>query len=778
MSAPPSFVPAGAPGQETPTSFQPESPDAAGARALETKYGGGKQELATGLLGALDTASFGGASQIAVAEAGQPIGPAPGDPLYGFFKDIGLAGNNRRVATPEQVAKEIEASDRANPKSKLAGSVAGLLLGGAGSAVGKAGTAAAEGIGAALPQASSLLGRAGVGLARGVASGATEGGLLTVGNLIKEEALGDPNFTAQAAAEELGLGVFGGSLLGGGMGALGGLTKGIGGSNLGQKLAEWLPDFEGERVIKAAGATQQDIARAENVVGKDELRALAREGGEKGLVEKFDTPASVFEKSKAFKDEAGQRIAQLTREADMAGVAPRPMAELAADARKEILAPLEKNPLEKGTASQFRGMLDDYEKLYGQEGETLGAQGLHGIRKNIDDKLFGLKGLADPNATAMKVTLRKFRGIVSEELQNALTSRSAETGAAWKTANRDFQIGATLQRFAEKGIQRATGNNMLSLTEQLGGMAGFMAHGIPGGALAGLASAAVRRHSASLLASGARGLREYLEAGAPGNIPETVAALSHLESANKAVAARIDGLAAKLFDSAPRAAPITSALAAGSAHERMAQFQSLAQNPEALHELLVANAADLNEHAPNTAQAMQVQRAQQVAFLASKAPPQPKAGPLGPALKPNKEQQWKFARYYDAVNEPTSILKRAAAGTLTPMDVEAVRETAPQLYQSMVTAALAKATAHKGQLPYRSRQALALLTGQDMDGTMKPESIQANQLAYQMPSQKGPMDQTGPGATGKSTQGGLSKLKTASRSMLPGQGAEARRGEM
>lgn len=265
------------------------------------------------------------------------------------------------------------------------------------------------------------------------------------------------------------------------------------------------------------------------------------------------------------------------------------------------------------------------------------------------------------------------------------------------------------------------------------------------------------------------------------SVPRGVAALTALEKIGGHVAKQIDSGVKALVSGVRAGAPLATAAASRlghSAEESIARIQQLANNPAMAQEHLVGLTADIHEHAPNSAMAMQATSARAISFLASKVPPSAKLGPLGAKVKPSSQQQWAFDRYYNAVDKPTSILQHAANGTLTSMDVEAVRTVFPALFQSMQTAAMTKVIDKKGDVPYRSRLMLSMLFGADMDGTMKPESIQANQLAYQMPSQKGPMDQTGPGATGKSTQGGLSKLKTASRSMLPGQGAEARRGEM
>lgn len=745
MAPPASFVPDAAAAAGAPASFEPETPE----DALQREHGDLASQVQTVGESLGDTATFG---------------------LFGHALNA-LGGN------PEARAARAEA----NPVAHGLGVAGGLLLpGGAAKVIGRAGGLAAGVAEGLLPEATSLLGKVARGGAKSLASGAVEGGLFSAGNVVSEAAL-DPNLTAESAAEEIGLGALLGGGIGGGLGALGGLAKGLSTGKLGQKVAEWLPEFEAERTIKAAGGIQSDMSKAEQAMGKEELHAIAREAGEKGLVERFDSPKAVLEKSNALREEAGSRIGNLTREADAAGIAPRPMAELVSDARKSILSKLETNPLEKGTARMFKGMLKDYETQFG---EKLGVQDLHTIRKNLDDKIFGLRGSLDLNATPLKETLRKFRGMVSDDLQAAMDSQGKEVGQAWKAANRDVRVASTMARFAEKGTQRTAGNNPFGLLSVMSGLTGFATHGLGGGALMGLGAEAAKRYSSSLLAPAARGFRQALEAGALG-APETVAAISHLASAEGAVAARIDSMVGKVLDMPGRAArKATGATGATVAHlatakARIEQIQRLAGNPEAMQQALVAHASDLHEHAPETAQALQIHRARQVSAIAAKIPQMPPPTPLGPKMEPTKEQAWKFNRYYDAVERPTSILKHAAEGTLTPLDVEAVRDTSPTLHQKMVSAALEKVAARKEPLPYRAKLSLSMLAGGDLDGTLSRQAIEANQLAYALPSSRSGDDMAAPRQPGavRPSQTGLGKLKVSNRASLPGQSRDARMGE-
>lgn len=750
-----------APATTGPRLLSPEEADALGLNdeaKLQAQYGTPVQQAVAGLEGAGQGLTFGLSTQLETQ-----LGVDP---------------------------KDIAGRQKANPKTHIAGTVAGIAapaiatLGAstpesavaaaaeasAPALASRVGGGVARAVESALPEATSGLGRVGVKAATTAAQGMTEGAMFGAGQVVHEQALGDPNLTAQSALEEIGLSALLGGGLGGAGGVLGGLVKESASLGLGAKLAEWLPEFEGQRNLKAAGAIQSDISSAAKRVSREELNKIGREAGEMGLVDKWSTPARSLEKAEAQMESAGQKMGDVLEGADAVG-RPRPFASLLNRVRREVLAPLQKNPLEAGTAAQLEGMLEGYANLFRSPEaapgvpalwKPVGFRDLHAIRKQISDKLYGLRGTQDPGATAIKEALHDFRTIVSDEINKGLES-SGLGSAEWRAANREYQVAATIQKFAEKGVNRSVGNNLVSPTELLSGLAGIASGSLPMGLILGLGTAAVRRFGSGVLGAGARALRQA----------EVVGAVGQLAEANQAVAQKVSRLAASVVGggravAAPR-------IARNLVPERIQQVQQFAQDPLHATDALAKQTDSLQEHAPQTAQALQVAAARGVAFLASKVPTQ-KMTPLGKPREPSQQEAWQFSRYYDAVNKPTSILKHAAAGTLTPMDVEAVKAVHPELFAHMQAAALEKVMAHKGQpLPYRARLMLSMLLGQDLDGTMSRESLQANQAIYGMPSQKSGEDAAGAGGGSvRPSQTGLGKLNTANRAMTPGQALSMR----
>lgn len=743
------------------------------------------------------------------------------------------------------------------------------------SLIAHAGEGAAELAEHYLPEATTALGRVGTATLKGAASAGTEGALYGAGHVVHEAALGDPNLTAQSALEEVGLSAMLGGAVGAGGGILSGLTREAAAGPIGRKIEEWANNFEGNQMIKTAAGPGKGQAALKGLYKKMSPEAasqLGKEGGEMGLVGAFDTPASVFEKTGEAMESAGKKIGDALDTADASGVAkPRPISEVLSRFRNETVDPLSGNPLEASTASKLNGLIKSYGEEYGGSVRTLSEDGrwtgnvekdlsfrdLHAIRKDLSDKIFGLRGTMDPESNALKSALHDFRSIVSDEIDEGL-SKADIPGASlkdWKAANREYQVAATLNQISEKGMAGA-GLSGVPLSAILTGTAGLI-HGGPLGAAALTAGTMLaKRYGPQALAAGARGLRHLvdeggaesiinktaemiaqerqaasntaaeavaahstamarafdkaaehleplvapakdatrhvlhenveeklaehqsahpIESGAKGE-PEALAALSHLEAAQQRMAAKVNGLAHAVVSGRVPEHEATAAFAksADEFEKQMEEIRHLTQNAEAATERMNAASGDIYEHAPGVAQALTLNASRALVHLNQKFPAPPKVAPLAPKMVPSQHDLWRYNKTREALEKPTSILKHAAAGTLTPMQVEAVRAAYPERLQQMQTAVLERLAEHKGQVPYKQRLMLPILFGRDMDGTASPQAIQANQAAYHLPSAKSGMDSTGPGAM-RPTQGGLSKLKLSSSAMTAGQAADTRR---
>lgn len=86
-----------------------------------------------------------------------------------------------------------------------------------------------------------------------------------------------------------------------------------------------------------------------------------------------------------------------------------------------------------------------------------------------------------------------------------------------------------------------------------------------------------------------------------------------------------------------------------------------------------------------------------------------------------------------AVDKPRSILSEAKLGTLTPSQVDAVRDNYPALYSAIQTEVLDEVTrdAERGRIPdHQRRLELGILTGSPLDASARPDVIAAYQAIY------------------------------------------------
>ncbi len=720
-------------------------------------------------------------------------------------------------------AEDLAGREKANPMASMLGSAAGIVapaLLTAGTSAGALGAAGAARVGAevaapsliaragkvvtraaekALPEAETLVGRLARKGGAAAAGGAAEGALFEVGHLVHESALGDPGLTAESALAQVGLGA---ALMGGLAGAggvLGKLVSELGPSDIGGKLSSWLAKFEGERNLKASGAIQSDIARAGKQTSRESLTAIGREMGELGLVDPFSTPTATLQRADALMAKAGAEMGDILKSADAIAAAERGRLADFGGVLKRVesgaLKELEASPLQREAAGRLRKDLSAFSKQF-PEGASL--EELHGVRRQIDDALYGMRGTLDPYATAYRQALRDFRGEVSAELRAGI-EKSGIPGDLWKRANREYEVAARAAEFAEKGMDRLVGNNPLGLSAILGGVAGTVAGGPAGGFASALGVEVARRHASGTAGWMARGLRGLLEGEAGAAVVnrtarqiveerlagaatgaaiaqargvadvETRAALAVLEEAKRAVTKEMDSGQKAILKELPataRRVVVTQA----THDDHLDKMGRLMADVGSLQGALASQVTGLTEHAPTVAQVMQIRSAQTAAFLSSKLPPRPPRAPLGTQWKPPKSEQIRLQRVFQVVDKPLKVLQFAKEGTLTPEHVEALKAAWPSLYthlQSRVLEALVERGG--GHLTYRSRMMLAMLMGQDLDGSLLGKAILANQAIYAQPSQK---SEAPPPAGGHPE-----KLSLGARSATPGQASEARRSE-
>ena len=138
------------------------------------------------------------------------------------------------------------------------------------------------------------------------------------------------------------------------------------------------------------------------------------------------------------------------------------------------------------------------------------------------------------------------------------------------------------------------------------------------------------------------------------------------------------------------------------------------------HENLEAVAPNISPHIHATA-------LRAVQFLNSKLPQHQEFG-LDQGVQPSKAEQNRWMELHDTVNNPLSVLEKVGNGTVGPHHIQALQAVYPDLHQEMIQRAndeMGKLKLAGKTIPYSKRVSLGILTGQPLDSTMTPQSMQA-----------------------------------------------------
>lgn len=130
--------------------------------------------------------------------------------------------------------------------------------------------------------------------------------------------------------------------------------------------------------------------------------------------------------------------------------------------------------------------------------------------------------------------------------------------------------------------------------------------------------------------------------------------------------------------------------------------------PGALHDLVTT-------HAPSTSAHMAAGMANGIAYLQNALPQPQSASPLVPPRAVSPSEKSRFMAQYDAIESPLKVL----AGVPTREQMDAIGQVYPELLARTRQEALrALASTDPTRVPWAARQRLAVLLGQDVDGSL------------------------------------------------------------
>lgn len=681
--------------------YRPASPEDVRAAQLDEKYGGPLQGLASGAEGLASALTFGITPKIETA--------------------IGLT-------TPEDIAGRREAHPISHGIGTGLGIVAPLVLSGGLTAPAEGAAAASALRTAAEYTAPALIARAGEGtaaiartaqlpgalgrLAPAVATGLTEGALYAGSDVTEKALLGDPALTWEKAASEVGLGaLFGGALSGGGK-ALTDLIP----ANLGESMADWLGKTAGARNLKAAGAIQTDLRGAMKTRSAEALNEIGQEFGERGLVGPLTTPKDTLARAEELVATGQKEARTLTGAADSLPDSPRyTWNQIREEVAPDLIEKMKSKASTARAAEQFERELDNFSEVYGDK--PLGLSDLHALRIDVDKVAgYGVKNM-DPALRPVAGPLKRLRSHIDSMIEDGL----GEGGDAWREAMRKQEVGLLAKNFAQKGLLRANGNNLVSPTEFLAGLAGVATHG-PAGVLAGLGTHLVREHGSGVIGWAATGAQKRL--------------LQLAGRSSRSLEAGVDaifsgGAGASSAAAAERLTPERYADVSTSLRDYGGNLDRLAED-------VSRQTSVLREHAPGVAEAAHAFAARVVSHMGSQLVDEGPRRVLDAPFRPSRSELAEFERHHEiAQRGPVAVLEHMARGTLTPDHVTASAAMYPRLHahaQQLLADRMAATLAAGKPVPPRVRRGIEMMLGGELQTAVTPAAIASVQRMYASPA--------------------------------------------
>ena len=173
--------------------------------------------------------------------------------------------------------------------------------------------------------------------------------------------------------------------------------------------------------------------------------------------------------------------------------------------------------------------------------------------------------------------------------------------------------------------------------------------------------------------------------------------------------------------------------------QKRAVVAAAAANADQHRAAVDAAASAITSHAPLTSGAFRSAAIRATSYLAHAIPALPAPKSILPQRQkdhePDPESKARFVRQFDAVNDPVSLLDHAHAGTITADQVDAVRQTHPELLaeiQRKTVSALADIPPGT-VVPQAKKESISVLLGQPVDESVSPEFASAMQTSYPPP---------------------------------------------
>lgn len=586
----------------------------------------------------------------------------------------------------------------------------------------------------------------------GAITGLYEGGIMGAGSALSESALGDEAVTAEKLFAHASKGaLFGGGLGGVLGGAAGAISERFGGKAAGLAGAverQGVTDLESamvrneQRVAAPVAAEGKGVlSRIQSMADEEAYRSLG--GGAKdykllnragdaearleraqgigkllrdeGIVTATATKAQMAERLAVKLEEAGQELGTMRKALDETGakVAMQPILDRA---RAEVLEPV----AAKVGFSSEASVVDSYIKEIAEKiGPETTFEKLHEMRKQLDSKM-KYDQVSAPGAVT---ELRKIRAIVEDEFtkagEAAAGGRGEQFAEKYNFAKQKYSMLADAERASVTGLDRKGVNRTVSLTDTIMGAGAFATMG-PAGLLAAAGNKVVREfgsQAASVALNHLAGLEGVQRAA---------------QAVDSLIARGVSDFTASVGKSAVKGASARRMVTPTQATE---VARTVLTNPAAITSRITDFVGTkIAGVAPRTAESVTATATRAMIFLQKKAPHEPlPISPLQPNAgnrAPSRVEVAKFAKYVEAIDDPTVVVRGLQSGHLSREHVEAVKEVYPRLFAVMQGRLQDEIAKLPKQLPHPTLVALSVLFDAPMVRSMEPAVVRGLQAQY------------------------------------------------
>jgi hypothetical protein len=261
---------------------------------------------------------------------------------------------------------------------------------------------------------------------------------------------------------------------------------------------------------------------------------------------------------------------------------------------------------------------------------------------------------------------------------------------------------------------------------------------------------------------------------------QSVQQLATVERLAQKTSGTIAQLSKSIFNSSPNAVNAASAHSMNTEkHEDTVKMvDDLANNPDKMLKTLEASTASLHLVAPQMAGGVHMAAVRATSFLSSKVPKNPNVRPMSGKFVPSAAEVSKFNRYYQTIQSPTHVLHGIKTGMIMPEHMEALAQVYPSLLTHMQSEVMDQMTSYMAKnegntLPMKTRMALSMFLGTDLDPALSQQSIASNQAL--MTGQRNSDDQLAnpvqPSQSGMKNLSQDTRMMTASQSLIKGDDA-------